>query len=97
MTKLNIFLFVILALAGGGLAGMVYFGGLWITVKGVVEHKKPAMLLVLSFLIRISIAGAVFYALMMYQWAYLAVAMVSFMAVRQLMVKKLGQPKTLSE
>ena len=95
-TNVNI-LFVILSLIGGSLAGIIYFGGLWITVKHVVMHEKSSGLLLLSFLIRAGIVGVIFYALVRYQWAYLAVAMVAFMAIRQLLVHKVGQPKNFPE
>lgn len=82
---------ILFALVSGALAGLVYFGGLWLTLKKIAEFKFSYTLLLLSFVVRLAFALLVFYALVIYHWAYLAVALISFLAMRQLLLATLGK------
>ena len=48
--------------AGAGL-GLVYFGGLWLTVHRIVQGTRGKGLLLLSWLARLTLAALVFAAL----------------------------------
>ena len=52
---------LVLALATGGLLGVMFFGGLWWTVKKGVSAKRPARLFLGSLLLRTIFALAGFY------------------------------------
>lgn len=46
-------------LAAGMLAGLLHFGGLWLTVERAVHAGRPAFLLVLSGAIRFAVLAGV--------------------------------------
>ncbi|MBT7164018.1 MAG: ATP synthase subunit I [Victivallales bacterium] len=46
----------------GGVLGMVFFGGLWWTVRRAVPSRRPAFWFVGSFVLRMGIAGIGFYS-----------------------------------
>lgn len=85
---MNWFLFFI-ALVGGTALGIVYFGGLWLTVRDTVEKKRSVWLLIGSFLLRTGILLLVFYALVIQHWAYLIVAFTSFLVVRHFILNRM--------
>ena len=71
-----------LALAGGVGLGMVFFGGLWLTVKKGLRSQHPAMWFFISFLLRTSIALAGLYALSDGRWQRLLVCLLGFLLAR---------------
>ena len=79
------------ALLSGAVTSLVYFGGLWLTLKKIAQYKLSYTLLLLSFIVRAAFVLMVFYALIVYHWAYLGIALVSFLAMRQLLLSKLGK------
>ncbi|WP_301922280.1 ATP synthase subunit I, partial [Ferruginibacter sp.] len=52
----------------GLLLGVLFFGGLWITVKKVINSKIPGLLMVGSFVLRITIVLAGFYFIGLGDW-----------------------------
>jgi F1F0 ATPase subunit 2 len=53
-------IFMIVALITGGVLGMLFFGGLWFTVRKAMTSKTPALLFLGSFMLRVGIVLAVF-------------------------------------
>lgn len=86
-------LFLIFALLSGAVVSLFYFGGLWLTLRKIAEYKLSYWLVVGSFFIRLAFVLLVFYALLVHHWAYLAVALVSFLMVRQILIARLGKPE----
>lgn len=82
---------ILFALLSGALTGLIYFGGLWLTLKKIAQYKLSYTLLILSFIVRAAIVLLIFYAMVIYHWAYLAIALISFLAMRQLLLSKLGK------
>ncbi|NGP76571.1 hypothetical protein G3570_08000 [Balneolaceae bacterium YR4-1] len=82
---------ILFALLSGALTGFIYFGGLWLTVNKIAQYKLSYTLLLLSFAVRAAFVLLVFYAMVIYHWAYLAIALISFLAMRQLLLSKLGK------
>jgi F1F0 ATPase subunit 2 len=75
----------------GMLLGGFYFWGLWYTVRKLPDSPRPFRLVALSFIIR---AGAVltgFYFLMGGWWLQLVAALLGFILIRELSVRRLGQ------
>lgn len=72
------------ALLAGSLAGFVYFGGLWWTVKKLPDHSS-AFVFMLSYLIRSAAVILVFIMVVRQGWGYLLVALLAFMMIRQLL------------
>lgn len=54
---------LVVAATIGGLVGLIYFGGLWLTVRQVVGRQHGAGLAMISWLARMALFGAVFTAL----------------------------------
>jgi len=67
----------------GGLSlGIIFFGGLWITVKKLAASKMPALLFLGSFVFRIGIALGGFYYIGFGDWKRLVLCLVGFIAAR---------------
>jgi F1F0 ATPase subunit 2 len=77
---------------GSGL-GLLYFGGLWWTVRRIAQANRPKLLLVASFLTRTMVVLTGFYGLiqgMGAQWEALALSLLGFIAVRFALVHRWG-------
>lgn len=77
---------VIAALGGGTLAGFMYFGGLWWTVRRLPQSPSAAVLL-LSYLVRTAAVMLIFILVVRRGWAYLLLAFLAFLLVRQLLIR----------
>jgi F1F0 ATPase subunit 2 len=75
---------------GIGLGG-VYFAGLWETVRRLPDVEKPARRMALSFALRMALALSGFYFVMQGEWERLASAMVGFLLMRELILRRLGK------
>ena len=47
----------------GALLGFVYFGGLWLTVRGLPQRRRPAHAMLQSFLVRVVVLLLAIYGL----------------------------------
>ena len=66
----------------GLLLGVLFFGGLWITVKKIINSKTPGLLMVGSFVLRITIVLAGFYFIGLGDWKKLIACLIGFMVSR---------------
>ena len=66
----------------GLLLGVLFFGGLWFTVKKLLTSKTPALLMIGSFVFRISIVSAGFYFIGLGDWKKLVVCLIGFTVAR---------------
>jgi len=78
---------LVLALATGVLLGGVFFVGLWWTVRKVVSSKHPALWLLGSALLRMSIALAGFYFVAHGHWERLLVCLLGFVTARLIVTR----------
>jgi len=85
--------FSIAALAGA-LLGLFYFGGLWLTVRGITCGKKPEILMLSSFIIRLMVALSGFYLVMDGGMGRLMACLSGFLLMRYVLTKavKRGEP-----
>lgn len=67
--------------------GLLYFDGLWRTVRALPEVSHPGVLLLGSFLVRLAVVMVGFYLLLGAGGAYLAGGLVGFMAARFVLVR----------
>lgn len=51
----------VLAFAGGIILGILFFGGLYITVQKMNTVKNPALIMILSFILRMAVLVIAFY------------------------------------
>ena len=70
----------------GILLGIIFFGGLWITVKKIVHAKSPALWLLASFFFRIAIVLLGFYFVGAGNLQRLLICLVGFIAARFIVV-----------
>ena len=77
-------------LTGIGLGG-VYFAGLWETVRKLPDVEKPVRRIALSYALRMTLVLAGFYFVMQGEWERLAAAMVGFLLMRELLLRRLGK------
>jgi F1F0 ATPase subunit 2 len=81
----------IIAAAVAGIAlGWFYFIGLWWTLKRLPSARRPILLNTVSFLLRLAVVLSVFYLILRGGWQMLAVSMLGFIAVRIILVRRLG-------
>lgn len=89
----NDILLLLLAGVAGAALGLVFFGGLWYTVRRLLKSSRPLLLLVVSFVVRTSLTLSGFYLLISGQssdWKHLLAALVGFFLVRVLLMRQLG-------
>ncbi len=79
---MNETLFMILAFIAGILLGILFFLGLWVTVKKVVKTKIPSIWVFVSFFLRVSIILIGFYYVSEGSWQRLLVCVLGFIIAR---------------
>jgi F1F0 ATPase subunit 2 len=75
-------------LAGGAAIGLLYFAGLWATVRRLPSVRRPGLLVFASFVARIAVAVAGFVVLLGGDARRAVVALVGFLAVRTIAVRR---------
>ncbi len=86
---------VFVALISGAALGILYFGGLRMTVQMLGRVRHPAPLFLASFLLRMAVTLLVFLFLVRSgQWQMAVAALGSFTLVRFLMVRRERQEQT---
>lgn len=71
----------------GFLLGVIFFGGLWFTVKKLITSKMPALLVLSSFILRISIVMAGFYFEGLGDWKKLVACLIGFLVARYAIIR----------
>jgi F1F0 ATPase subunit 2 len=79
-------IYMALAFMAGLLLGTLFFGGLWFTVKRMVNTRAPALLVLSSFVLRVVITLAGFYYISRGNWQRLFICAAGFLAARFLVV-----------
>jgi F1F0 ATPase subunit 2 len=77
-------------LLGGGLIGLFYFGGLWLTIRYVTEKQGSNWLLLASFGGRAAVAVAAFVWLVNGHLPDLIAALIGFFITRTILIRRLG-------
>jgi F1F0 ATPase subunit 2 len=80
---------LVLALSAlaGIILGILYFGGLWLTITKMRTLKNPGIFLTLSFILRTVIVIGGFYLISAGHLERLAVAMLAFFVTRFVFIK----------
>ena len=79
---MNETLSLVLALVTGVLLGVMFFGGLWWTVRKGVSSRRPALWFFGSLVLRMSIALAGFYLVTGGHWERLLLCLLGFLIAR---------------
>ncbi len=84
---MNEILNLVLPFIAGLLLGIIFFGGLWFTVKKLTASKMPALWVLSSFIFRISIVLAGFYFIGLDDWKKLIVCLIGFVVARFVVIR----------
>jgi len=87
---------VLLALVAGLGLGLIFFGGLWLTVRQLADIRHPWLLFAMSFILRLALVVAGMYLVMDDSWQRMLACLAGFIIVRQIMLSRL-QPEQLPE
>jgi F1F0 ATPase subunit 2 len=87
------FITLSLSLIAGVLIGTLFFAGLWWTVRYGLRSDYPALLFMLSLVVRLGLASGAFYLVSDGALDRLAAALVGFLISRYLIQRFLG-PRT---
>ena len=79
---MNEIVYMILAFIVGLVLGIIFFGGLWFTVRKLVTSKIPALWFLASFFLRVSITLIGFYYISSGSWQRLLVCVAGFITAR---------------
>jgi F1F0 ATPase subunit 2 len=71
-----------LAVLAGLVLGLLYFGGLWLTVRRIACSKRPALLMFGSFAVRLLVTLFGFYFVMDGRWERLLACLSGFLVMR---------------
>lgn len=83
---------VIGTLLWGGLLGLVYFGGLWLTVQRLATGKRQAILMAGSFIIRNAFVAIGFYPMIKQGWEYGLICLAGLLLVRFILIRRVKAP-----
>jgi len=82
---------MLIAFIVGVLAGILFFGGLYLTVKKLTTMKYPALFMMLSLIVRLVILAGGIYLIMDGGIRNVLSAMAGIILVRFVMIAKLGK------
>lgn len=91
---MNTAIYFVAAFLGGMVLGAFYFLNLWKTVKKVTDGQGKGSSLIVDFFIRISVVLAGFYIIMSGRWERMAIALLGFIIMREILKHILGRNKT---
>ena len=84
---INVSYLVMAFLVGIG-TGIVYFGGLWWTVRRLPLVRQPALLTLGSFFVRTGIGLTAFYLASGGRWERILISLLGFMIMRGFLVRR---------
>jgi len=90
-TTMNQPLQLLLAVLAGMAIGVIYFGGLWLTVQRLPRSSKPVRLLLLSAVVRLGLALGGFYLVLRHGWAALLASLAGSVLTRLFLIRWLAQ------
>ena len=82
----RILIFSLAGIAGLGL-GVMFFGGLWWTIRRGLTSPRPAMLFLGSALLRMAVALAGFYLVAGGEWPRLVACLIGFLVARSIITR----------
>ena len=84
---MNEILPLLLAWITGGLLGVNFFGGLWLTVRHCVSSQHPALWIFASLLLRMAITLTGFYWVANGDWQRLMLCLLGFIMMRFIVMR----------
>ncbi len=83
-------------LLGGVFLGLLFFGGLWLTIKYAVKARNAGPWFVLSMLLRTALVLAGFYLIAQGEFAAFLACLLGFILSRMMVIKKIRSLKTVT-
>ena len=87
---MNELIAILISISSGIILGMVYFGGLWLTLQRVRTTKQPALLTLASFMGRSALCILGFYLISGIGLRGLALCLAGFVLVKIALIRMLG-------
>ena len=87
-------LYLAMAFLVGMGTGIVYFGGLWWTVRQLPFARQPALLTMGSFLVRTGISLTAFYLASEGHWERILISLLGFIIIRGFLVRRIQHLST---
>jgi len=84
---LSDWLTLVLSGIAGGVLGVIFFGGLWWTVRWGVASQRAAFWFLVSWLLRMTIVAAGFYLISDGHWDRLLAGLFGFVLVRSILIR----------
>ncbi|MBK8989111.1 MAG: ATP synthase subunit I [Chloroflexi bacterium] len=81
---------LVFSLLVGALIGALYFGGLWYTVRQLPTARRPALLFIGSYLLRLALLLGAVYLLAGSHWYNMLSALVGILLARTLLIRRWG-------
>lgn len=75
------------ALFTGIILGILFFGGLWLTVKKGLNARLPALWFVSSFILRMGVVLAGFYYVSQHSWQKMLMTLAAFLIARMIVIR----------
>jgi F1F0 ATPase subunit 2 len=85
--KMNEIINMLPSLVLGAVLGIIFFGGLWLTINKALHSKKVALLFVVSFILRIAIVLAGLYYVSQNSWQKMLVCLAGFLIARTVIIR----------
>lgn len=80
-----------LAMISGSVLGVFYFGGLWMTLRHLSRSRQPALLTLISFLVRSVVCLFCFYLVASNSLGGLVSSLAGFTLIKLALTHRLGQ------
>jgi F1F0 ATPase subunit 2 len=79
---MNEFVYTILVFTAGLALGILFFGGLWLTIKKMSTPKMPSLFFIASFVFRMGVVLLGFYFIAANNWQNMLVCLLGFIIAR---------------
>lgn len=80
---------LILSGIAGMAIGLLYFGGLWLTIRQLPQSRHPVLLMMSSLIVRTAITVGAFYYVMNQHWERAIACLIGFIAIRMILASRL--------
>lgn len=94
--KMNEMINMLPAFIGGIVLGILFFGGLWLTIQKALHSKIPALIFAASFMIRMAVFLTGFYYVTQNSWQKMLICLAAFLMARTI-ITRISQKKNHPE
>ena len=85
--KMNEIINIVPAFFAGIILGILFFGGLWLTIQKGMRTKYPSLVFMASFVLRISVTLAGFYFVCSNSWEKMITCLAGFIIARMIITR----------